>query len=219
MTAAWRLAAMTVPAVLLALASLPALAQLYVCTDARGRTISSDRPPPECADRQIRELRSDGSVRRVIEPPITPEQIAARDAEEKRRREEAELRREQMRRDLMLLEAYANEQEIESTRNRALADRQRIIERAIERRENLDKERKKLDIEAEFYPSRELPERLKRGYETVESLKRSEEKIIADVRADMARINERFDAESKRYRELVSSGATPRPLTGTPGGR
>ena len=47
--------------------------QLYVCTDARGRTLTSDRPPPECADRPVRELRSDGSVRRVIEPPLSAE--------------------------------------------------------------------------------------------------------------------------------------------------
>jgi hypothetical protein len=38
---------------------------------------------------------------------------------------------------------------------------------------------------------------------------RSEEKIIADARAEMQRINERFDAERKRWRELVSAGAMP----------
>lgn len=196
-----------------------ASANLFVCTDARGRTISADRPPPECADRPIRELRSDGSVRRIIEPPITPEQRAAREAEEKRRQQEAEVRREQMRRDLALLEAYANEQEIETTRNRALADRMRLIERAQQRRAELEKERKKLDVEAEFYANRALPDTLKRGYETVDRLLASEDKIIADVRADMARINERFDAEAKRYRELVSSGATPRSISGLPASR
>jgi len=53
-------------ATLLLMIAPSAYAQLYVCTDARGRTLTSDRLPAECADRPIRELRSDGSVRRVI---------------------------------------------------------------------------------------------------------------------------------------------------------
>lgn len=196
----------------LAALSAPARAELYVCTDEKGRTISSDRIPRECLDRPIRELRSDGSVKRVIEPPKPPEVRAAQEAEERRRREEAEVRREQIRKDLALMEAYTNEGEIENTRNRALADRQRIIERAVERKKLLDEQRKKLDLESEFYQGRELPEKLKRSYETLESLQRSEDRIIADVRADMARINDRFDADAKRYRELLNAGATPRSL-------
>ncbi|HXF47686.1 MAG TPA: DUF4124 domain-containing protein [Burkholderiaceae bacterium] len=193
----------------LALACGAAQAQLYVCTTASGRTITADRPPPECADRPIRELRSDGSVRRVIEPPLTAEQRAAREAERKRQIEEAERQREQMRRDLSLLETYANEAEIEASRNRALADRQVLIERAIKRMEEIKRERKKLDDETEFYVKRELPEKLKRALAANNDMLRAQEKIIADAKADMARVNERYDAEVKRFRELVKAGATP----------
>lgn len=179
---------------------------LFICTDARGRTISADRPPPECVDRPIRELRPDGSVRRVIDPPPTPEQRAASAAEERRKQEEAQARRETMRRDLALLEAYASEQEIEETRQRALSSRMAIIERAQRRIEEHQRDRKKLDSEAEFYAARELPEKLKRSYQLNDSLVRSEQKIMADARADMERVNERFDADVKRFRELVQSG-------------
>lgn len=188
-----------------------AQAQLYVCTDAKGRTYSGDKPPAECADRQVRELRSDGSVRRVIEPPLTPEQKAARAAEEKRQKEEAERQRESMRKDLALLDAYANEQEIEETRNRALASRIAIIERAKKRLEDHAKERKKIDQEAEFFAKRELPEKIKRSYQLNDSLVRSEEKIIADAKADMDRVNERFDSDLRRFRELINAGAKAAP--------
>jgi hypothetical protein len=184
-------------------------AQLFVCTDAKGRTYSGDRPPPECGERQVRELRSDGSVRRVIEPPLTPEQKATRAAEEKRQKEEAERKRETMRKDLALLEAYANELEIEETRNRALASRMAMVERAKNRIEEHQRERKKVDQEAEFYSKRELPERLKRSYQLIDSLVRSEEKIIVNATADMNRVNERFDNDLKRFRELVNAGAQP----------
>jgi len=192
------------------LLALPAArAQLYVCTDARGRTITADRPPPECADRPVRELRSDGSVRRVIEPPLTPEQKAAREAEAKRQREEADRQRAQMRRDLALLETYASETEIEETRNRALGSRQQLIDRAVQRLAEHQREKKKLDNEAEFYAKRQMPDKLKRALEANAALTRSEQKIIDDVRADMERVNARFDAELKRWRELVSAGAQP----------
>jgi hypothetical protein len=184
-------------------------AQLFVCTTAAGKTITQDRPPPECADRPVRELRPDGSVRRVIEPPLTPEQRAARDAEAARQIEEAERQRGQMRRDLSLLETYGSENEIESTRNRALSDRQVLIERAIKRMDELKLERKKLDDETEFFIKRELPEKLKRALAANNDMVASQQKIIADTKADMARVNERYDAEARRFRELVTSGAQP----------
>jgi len=204
---------MTLVRLLLAAALLTAMplaqAQLFVCTDARGRTITGDKPPPECADKAVRELRSDGSVRRTIEPPLTPEQKAAREAEAKRQREEAEKQRAQMRRDLTLLETYASEAEIEDTRNRALGSRQQLIDRSQQRLVEHQKERKKLDNEAEFYSKRQMPDKLKRAFEGNAALIRTEQRVIDDVRADMDRVNGRFDAELKRWRELVSSGAQP----------
>lgn len=190
--------------------------QLYVCTDARGRTLTSDRPPPECADRPVRELRSDGSVRRVIEPPLSAEQRAAREAEARRQAEEADRQRAQMRRDLALLEAYATTDEIEEARNRALGTRSQLIDRANKRIEEHKRERAKLDKEAEFYVGRELPDSLKRALENNSALMRSEQRIVDDVRGDMDRVNARFDAENKRWRELISAGATPVQRTNRP---
>lgn len=190
--------------------------QLYVCTDARGRTLTSDRPPPECADRPVRELRSDGSVRRVIEPPLSAEQRAAREAEARRQAEEADRQRAQMRRDLALLEAYATTDEIEEARNRALGTRSQLIDRANKRIEEHKRERAKLEKEAEFYVGRELPDSLKRALENNSALMRSEQRIVDDVRGDMDRVNARFDAENKRWRELISAGATPVQRTNRP---
>lgn len=196
-------------AVIAVVGATGARAQLFVCTAPSGRTITADRPPQECADRPIRELRPDGSIRRVIEPPLTPEQRAARDAEARRQIEEAERQRGQMRRDLALLETYGSETEIEATRNRALSDRQMLIERALKRMDELKRERKKLDDEAEFYTKRDTPEKLKRELAANNEMVKSQQKAIADTKADMARVNERYDAEAKRFRELVTSGAQP----------
>ncbi len=114
-----------------------------------------------------------------------------------------------MRRDLALLETYASEAEIEETRNRALGSRQQLIDRAQQRLLDHQKERKKLDSEAEFYARREMPDKLKRSFDSNAALMRSEQRIIDDVKADMERVNARFDAELKRWRDLVTAGAQP----------
>jgi len=49
----------------------PAGAVTYTCVDSKGNRRSSDRPIPECSDREQRVLNKDGSLRRVIPP--TPE--------------------------------------------------------------------------------------------------------------------------------------------------
>ncbi|MFN7570588.1 MAG: DUF4124 domain-containing protein [Betaproteobacteria bacterium] len=197
------------------IATSPALAQrsIFVCTDTAGKRITADRPPPECAGREIRELNADGSLRRVIAPPPTPEQRAARAAEEARQKEAAERQSEQTRRDLALLATYSSVEQIEAARARALAGRQATIDRAQVRKQQLEAQRKKLDQEAEFYPKRDLPDRLKRAYADNDMLRQAEDRIIADTGADMRRIGESFDADARRFRELEAAGSTGRRST------
>jgi hypothetical protein len=186
----------------------PLSAPIYSCV-ANGRTYSGDRPPPECANSDIRELNKDGSVRRVIPRPMTQEEQKARALEAKKRLEEEEKLLAQRRRDRSLLEAYANEDEIEAARQKALDTSNEVIRRSQTRIERMDAERKRLDEESEFYKKRDLPDSVKRAYANNEQEKAAELKIVRDARAEMQRINDRFDADRKRFRELVAQGANP----------
>lgn len=190
-------------------AALAARGDVFVCTDAKGRTITSDQPPAECAGRPIKEMRADGSVRRVIEPPPTAEQRAQKADEDRRKREEETRRREQARRDASLLETFSSEQEIEGARLRALSGRRSLVDRANKRKEELQRERRKLDSEAEFYVNRTQPDKLKRAFESNAAMLKAQDKIIADTEVELARINERFDVERDRFRALVQSGVKP----------
>jgi hypothetical protein len=186
----------------------PTSAPIYSCV-ANGRTYSGDRPPPECVNSDIRELNRDGSVRRVIPRPMTQEEQKARALEAKKRLEEEEKVLAQRRRDRSLLEAYANEDEIEAARQKALDTSNEVIRRSQTRIERMDAERKRLDEESEFYKKRDLPDSVKRAYANNEQEKAAELKIVRDARVEMQRINDRFDADRKRFRELVSQGANP----------
>lgn len=208
-------AAAAVATLLAALAAGPAAATVYICTDANGRTITSDRPPRECASVPVRELRPDGSVRRVIEPPLTAEQRAAQAEQARRQYQERERHRAQARRDIALMETYANEEEIETARQSALASRTALIDKSKQRLDSFARERKRLDNEAEFYVKRKLPPKLEHAFEANEMLVQSEQRLIADMQAEMVRINERFDAELQRFRELAIAGVQPVSRRGT----
>lgn len=186
----------------------PLSAPIYSCV-ANGRTYSGDRPPPECVNSDIRELNRDGSVRRVIPRPMTQEEQKARALEAKKRLEEEERVLAQRRRDRSLLEAYANEGEIEAARVKALETSNEVIRRSQARIERMDAERKRLDEESEFYRKRDLPDTIKRAYANNEQEKAAELNIVREARAEMQRVNDRFDAEKKRFRELLSQGANP----------
>jgi hypothetical protein len=196
-------------ALALALTAAPASATMFVCTTPDGRTITSDRPPPQCVNVPIRELRPDGSVRRVIEPPLTPQEQRVRAEQTQRERKVQEAKRAQARQDIALLETYATEEDIEAARRAALTSRQAMIERSKKRLEAFAAERKKLDDEVEFYVNRKIPDKLEHAIGANDSLVQAEQRLIAEMEADMARINKRFDVETERYRALISAGAKP----------
>ena len=181
---------------------------MFTCV-ANGRTYTGDRPPAECANSEMRELNRDGSVRRVLPKPMSIDEQRAQALEAKKRHEEDEKQQAQRRRDRSLLEAYANEQEIEDARGKALDVSKQVIKRAEGRISRMEADKKKLDDESEFYKKRELPENIKREYATNAQDQTTEQKVIKEAQLEMQRINERFDAEKRRFRELVAQGARP----------
>ncbi len=181
---------------------------IFTCT-VNGKTFSADRPPAECANADMRELNRDGSLRRVIARPLTLDEQRARAMDAKKRLEQEDKQLAQRRLDKSLLEAYASEEEIEAARNKALDSSNQLIARANQRLAGLNGERKKLDDESEFYKKRVLPDQIKRSYVSNKQQVGAEEKVVSEARAEIQRINDRFDAEKKRFGELLAQGARP----------
>jgi len=61
---------------------------IYTCTDAKGRKLTSDRPIPECADREQRVLNPSGTVKTIVGPSLTGPERAALEARQRREAEE-----------------------------------------------------------------------------------------------------------------------------------
>ena len=84
-------------------------AGIYQCTDATGKKLTSDRPIAACFDREQRELRPDGSVKRLVPPTMTSEE---RNELELRDRAESAKRvgvKDAVRRDRLLATRFPNE--------------------------------------------------------------------------------------------------------------
>jgi len=191
--------------VLFAALSCPAAraqTMMYVCTDRAGHTHAERYPPPECKDRDVRQLNPDGSLKKIIPAPLTREQRKKKEAEDEARLLEEEQERAQAHKDRALLETYGSADEIDSARRRDLAGRQMLIDRANQRIAQYDRERKRLEDEAEFYAHHEMPAELRDKFAANKVLVQQQEKTRADAQVEMQHINEHYDAEKQRFLEL-----------------
>ena len=143
---------------------------IYSCVDAKGRTLTADRPIAECTDRTQRTLSPSGIVTRQIE---------VHDRE----------------------------------RVAALLQIDEVIKASSKRRGELADQRKSLAGELEFYakdPSR-APASLKRRLEENEGSVAVQQRFIADQQQEKKRVNQRFDEELAKLRQLWPAASPPAP--------
>lgn len=181
---------------------LAANAQIYVCKDAGGRTLTADRPIPECANRAMRELDRSGLVRREIAAPLTPQQKQERAQQEERQRIDAALADEQRLYDRALMTRYRNETDIANARQRALdllGDQMRIDTNALTLEAKELKAAQVLATPGAKKTGSAAERRLEDATRTVESRLNSVEQRTAEI----ARTNLKFDQALKRFRELT----------------
>jgi hypothetical protein len=191
-------------------ANAPSDRLIYSCEDESGRTISSDRPIQDCARRELRVLNRDGSVRQLIAAPLTREQMKQKSREEQQRQEELARLRAQQARDRSLLLTFEDEQSLESIRRRRLADVDHEIRLATTRILSLDKELKIAQGEAERIQKergRPPPFVYQQRIDDAANAILAEDSLIRERQAERTRINDRFDADARRLRELLGRPA------------
>jgi hypothetical protein len=182
---------------------------IFSCVDAKGRRITADRPIPECADREQKELRPTGTVRRVIPPTPTAAERAVLDEQERKATEERLRVAEQKRLQKLLVARYPNKAAHDVDRSRALQTVDDLIATSHKRIAELGVERAKLDAEARSYKRPEQwPPQLKRQYEDNDQQVAGQQRFIAAQEQEKKRIGARFDEELARLKALWSPGAT-----------
>lgn len=183
-------------------------ARIYVCTDAHGKRITSDRPIAECWAREQRLLNPDGSTRAWVTPPMTASERAAKEARDREAALEEAARLEAMRVDRLLLSRFPDESSHQRAREAALHAVRESAELSRRRMAELAVERKAVLNEAEFYKTTALPPKLRYELESNDAAAASQRSLIQGQESESGRINARFDHELERLRKLWS-GAPP----------
>ena len=218
----WRrsFAAGALAGTLLAAAGLAAAqGGIYTCVDSKGRRLTSDRPIAECVDREQKELSSSGTVKRSIGPSLTAEERAAKEAREAQAAADRARLAEERRRDRALLIRYPNRAVHDKERAEALAQVDEVMKAAQKRITELERDRKGIDAEMEFYkkdPSK-APVGLKRQVEDNTHSLDVQRRFVADQVTEKNRVNARFDEDLVRLRRLWSLSAPTNLMPELPG--
>lgn len=191
--------------------ALRAQVRSYRCITKAGRKYYGSTIPPQCKGELIDALSGQGTVLFRIEPPLTPEQKAAKEAEEKKAAEAEAAKREaerqaelQARRDRALLQTYADESDIERVRVRALASNREATAQVEARIAQLKQRQAQLAKEAEKYsdPSK-VPHKFQQDVKAVAYDLSLQEQLLEARRQEAAEINARYDEEKRKYHELT----------------
>lgn len=192
-------------------------AGIYTCTTPDGRRLTSDRPISECSMREQRVLNADGSLRSILPPFMSPEERAAQEARERRLAAERAALLDAVRRDRNLMQRFPNEAAHQRARVAALDDANKAMRLSERRIKDLAQERRPLNDEAEFYRGRSLPAKLKQELDANDAGVEAQQQLIENQKAELVRINGRYDLELARLKKLWA-GAAPGslgPMTGS----
>ncbi|RCW71565.1 DUF4124 domain-containing protein [Pseudorhodoferax soli] len=185
---------------------------IYTCVDGQGRHITSDRPIKECIDRAQKELNPSGSLRREVGPSLTASERAQIEARERRAAEEQARNNEEIRRSRAMLSRYRDQAAHDRARAEALAPVDGVLALAQQRMQALDKQRQLLDRELEFYPNtppEKLPPKLRSLLDEHKASVAAQQRVIAEQDAERKRVNDRYDEELARLRQLWTEQTLP----------
>ncbi len=182
-------------------------AAIYSC-EINGKKYTSDRPIRECNEREQREHNLDGSVRAVRPPPPTADERAEQEAREQQEALARAQQREAVRRDRNLLQRFPNEAAHRKAREAALDDVRKSLKLSESRLAALEKERKPLMDETEFYVGKQWPLKLKQAIDANDAATEAQRNLVANQKAEIVRIDKLYDDELERLRKLWG-GAQP----------
>jgi len=187
----------------------PVQGGVYTCVDAKGRKLTSDRPIVECIDREQKILNPSGTVRAKVGPSLTAKELAEIEAKEKREAEERNRTAEEKRRDRALLTRYPSKAVHDQERADALSQITVVIKAASNRLEELGKQRRSIDEEMEFYKKdpTKAPAYVRRQLEENTQSQAVQRRFIGEQEAEVKRVNERFDDELGRLKQLWAAAA------------
>ena len=197
---------------------------IYQCIDANGKKITSDRPVRECANAPQSQLNPDGSLNRIVPPPMTDDERAEAERKDRETKVATSAKNDAIRRDRNLMQRFPDEATHRKARAKALDEFSGSVRNYEARIVLLMAERKKLREEAEFYgppPKQPMPASLKQRMDANDASLEAQNGLVQNQQTEIIRINALYDAELARLKKLWagapagSLGPLPGPQTTT----
>lgn len=185
----------------------------YTCVDAKGRKLTSDRPIPECVDREQKVLNPNGTVKAKVGPNLSAQERADLDAKERQAADARAAQAEERRRERAMLIRYPSREVHDKERQEAVAKAGGVRQAALKHIDELMLDKRKVDEEMEFYkkdPSK-APLTLRRQLEDINQSVAVQKRLVGEQENEVRRINARFDEELARLQVLWSAQVPARP--------
>ncbi len=184
-------------------------ATIFMCKDASGRTLTSDRPIPECADRAIREYGNNGAVKRDIAAPLTAEQKREKQLQDDKKKAERDAAEEQKKSDRALSARYRSEEDITAARKR---DASVIDDQIAQQKKALlvaDKDRKEAQVTVESQKKKGVvPAGMQYKLTRAEQSERELKVRVNESEVELAQVHAKYDLILQRYREITKTAST-----------
>lgn len=177
---------------------------IYQCIDANGKKITSDRPVRECANAPQSQLNPDGSLNRVVPPPMTDDERADSERRDREAKVAMSAKNDAVRRDRNLMQRFPDEATHRKARMKALDEFSGSVKNYEARIVLLLAEQKKLREEAEFYVplKKPLPAKLKQQIDANDASLEAQNGLVQNQQTEIVRINAKYDDELARLKKL-----------------
>jgi len=207
MTSALRLSTSVALVAILFWTNCASAAKLYRWVDENGEVHYTDTLPPEQAGQAHQQLNTQGITVKSVDKAKSREQLAAeKQAQEEAARRAADAeraRRLQAERDRTLLHTYVNEQDIIESRDRNIATIEGTINLSNNNLEKLRAQAESLRNDlAQAQPGSEAAIKVESALRQTEDQIRDFENFIGKKRAEQNSLQQKFDENLRRFREL-----------------
>lgn len=182
-----------------------ARADIYRCTNAEGKVVTSDRPISECASRGMKVYSNAGRFKNNIAPPLSAEEKQKLASEAERKKREQLEEQERKKEERYLLAHYQSEADVEAARKRAvdsLIDKKRLANEQLEGLSQLIQA-----LQNELKGSKKTTQEFESIRQRADDLStniNNTRKAIAFYDQEIARTNQDYEETLKRYRTIVS---------------
>lgn len=188
----------------MAVAAAAWAAGMYKWVDEQGVVHYSDQVPPETPAKGATVLDKQGRQVKKIDPPLSAEQLKAKEEEDERQRALARAKEEQARKDKALMASYTSEDEIDIAKARSISTIEGQIKSAQAYSEELTRRQQVIAKRKASYEGKPIPVELDHESAAVDGELSREAILIRQKQEELTLAATKYDTIKQRWHEILA---------------